>query len=184
MIKGDKTIIRPLDLSDLEKMYEWYSNFNFTYWVNGNWPVNLMLRREEFEKTFYDEDNQRYAILSKDKEFIGTIGFNEVNIPAGSTKIYIGIGEADYWGYGYGSDALKYFICYLFFSWNFRRLTAETWDGNIRASKCYEKLGFKLEGRMREAYYINGEYKDVLLYGLLKEEFTSSLNNEIQKTLY
>jgi len=42
---------------------------------------------------------------------------------------------------------------------------------NERGIHCYEKVGFKHEGRMREAAYLGGEYVDILWMGILKDEW-------------
>ncbi|MGI5902498.1 MAG: GNAT family N-acetyltransferase [Desulfitobacteriia bacterium] len=171
MLIGKLTTIRPLEIEDLENLYIWYNNPEYSYWVSGNWPLTTMLRREEIERKFYEEDTYRYAITTSDGQIIGTIGFDQVNIPARSARIYIGIGSPDYWGKGYGFEALTIFINYLFGQWNFNRLTAETWSENHRALSCYQKIGFQVEGRLREAYYVNSKYYDALILGLLKREF-------------
>ena len=112
---------------------------------------------------------------------IGSVRFDQVNITARSARIYIGIGIKEYWGKGFGSEALALFINYLFRQWNFRRLTAETWQKNTRALACYQKLGFKAEGNLREAYYVDGNYYDALVLGLLKRDFAGYSSNSGQK---
>jgi RimJ/RimL family protein N-acetyltransferase len=173
MLNGDLAQIRPLEINDLENLYEWYNEHDFSYWVSGNWPLVHFLRREDIERKMYEEDENRYAITDQKGNLIGTIGFDQVNIPARSARLYIGIGLKDYWGKGYGLDSLTIFIKYLFNQWNFRRLTAETWQNNLRAIACYRKLGFIIEGKLRESYYIHGEYYDGILLGLLKQDFTA-----------
>ncbi|ADY56094.1 GCN5-related N-acetyltransferase [Syntrophobotulus glycolicus DSM 8271] len=171
MLKGRKTIIRPLETDDLDILYTWFNDGEFSHWLTGGWPLRTLLRREEIERVIYDDDPQRYAILDiADHSMIGTIGFGEVNVPSRNASLYIGIGEKDHWSKGYGSDALHSFIAFLFNSWNLHRLTIKTWSGNSRASSCYQKLGFQLEGRLRDAYYVDGAYQDELVFGLLKEE--------------
>ncbi|KUO62753.1 MAG: acetyltransferase [Gracilibacter sp. BRH_c7a] len=170
-MQGRITRIRSLEANDLDSLYQWYNNHEFSYWVSGNWPLLTLLRREEFEQKFYDEDLNRYAITNIEDEIIGTIGFDEVNIPARSARLFIGIGPKELWGQGYGTDSLRTFINYLFNQWNFRRLTVEIWAGNLRALSCYTSLGFVEEGRLREAYYIDGKYYDGIILGLLKKNY-------------
>lgn len=171
MLSGKAVKIRPLEIEDLDQIYDWYNDQDFGYWVCGNWPMATLLRREEIERKFYEEDENRYAITDHQDNLIGTIGFDQVNIPAQSARLYIGIGDPQYWGKGYGFDSLDLFISYLFKQWNFRRLTVETWQENTRALGCYEKLGFVKEGQLREAYYIDGRYYDAIILGLLKPDY-------------
>lgn len=170
-MQGKITRIRSLELNDLDTLYEWYNDNDFSYWISGNWPLITLLRREEFEQKFFEDDENRYGIVNTKGNLIGTIGFDQVNIPARSARLYIGIGQKDLWGQGYGTDALRTFINYLFNQWNFRRLTIEIWEGNQRALSCYTNLGFIEEGRLRQAYYIDGKYYDGVLLGLLVDEY-------------
>ena len=54
---------------------------------------------------------------------------------------------------------------------NLYRLEAEVVDGNEASLKMVKKMGFKEEGRLREAKFVNGEYRDLLRYGLLMREY-------------
>jgi len=168
MLSGRKTRIRPLELEDLDSLYLWYSDPEFTYWLSGNWPEKSLLRRDEIERRFFDEDPFRYALLDEAGALIGVIGFDELNIPARSVRLFLGIGEKAYWGKGYGTDALRCFTDHLFGHWNFHRLSLETWDGNKRALACYAKAGFQQEGVLKDAYYIDGRYRDGILLALVR----------------
>jgi RimJ/RimL family protein N-acetyltransferase len=74
-------------------------------------------------------------------------------------------------GKGYGTDALKTIIEYAFNDMNLHRLEGEVIEYNDVSKKVLETLGFKPEGRLREAKYSKGKYWDILRYGLLKNEY-------------
>ncbi len=74
-------------------------------------------------------------------------------------------------GKGYATDALRTVINYAFKDMNLHRLEAEVIEYNEASKKMIEKLGFKEEGRLREAKYSKGKYWDILRYGLLKDEY-------------
>ncbi|GIO70277.1 hypothetical protein J21TS3_50980 [Paenibacillus cookii] len=94
-----------------------------------------------------------------------------MNIVSRRCTVGIGIGNKDFWGQGWGSDALKALIRYVFQTMNLRRVQLETWGGNARAIRAYEKCGFVIEGRLREHSYIDGQYVDTIVMGLLREDF-------------
>ena len=173
MLKGSKTYLRPLETSDIPLYHRWYNNQEVNYWANAAWPVSTMLNEEEIEERFFvsQHENRRYIILNENNEPIGTTGFRDLNLPARSAVLFIVIGEEEYWDRGYGTDALKVLISHLFLQWNFHRLSLDTWDGNLRAIKAYEKLGFQIEGRLRQARFVLGEYRDAILMALLREEY-------------
>lgn len=179
MLKGKKTFLRPLEAADIPLYHKWYNNQEVNYWANAAWPLSTMFSEEEIEERFFTpkRDCGRFIILNEDQKPIGTTGYRDVNIPARSAILFIVIGESEYWDQGYGTDAFKVLIDYLFYQWNFQRLSLDLWDGNHRALKAYEKLGFKVEGRLRQARFVLGEYHDAILMGLLRDEYTQLHRN-------
>lgn len=179
MLPGEKTFLRPLEEDDLEILYRWYNDPEVNYWANAAWPLTTLLSKEEIAERFFDPALQgnvlhkpyRYIILDQDKLPIGTIGFREINPAARSVVLFISIGEKTHWGHGYGPDALKTLMRFLFAQWNFHRISLDTWDGNTRAIRAYEKAGFQSEGRLREARYVLGSYHDAVLFSILQPEF-------------
>jgi RimJ/RimL family protein N-acetyltransferase len=77
----------------------------------------------------------------------------------------------EYWNNGFGTDAMKALVHYLFYTMNVNRIQLDTWSGNERAIRSYEKLGFVVEGRLRNDAFIDGKYYDTMIMGLLKKEF-------------
>jgi RimJ/RimL family protein N-acetyltransferase len=57
------------------------------------------------------------------------------------------------------------------------RIGLTTWSGNQRMIRCAEKLGMKLEGRLRKCRFYNGEYYDSIRMGVLREEWDNLWNN-------
>ncbi|WP_270406389.1 GNAT family N-acetyltransferase [Paenibacillus timonensis] len=99
------------------------------------------------------------------------MNYREVNLASRRCTVGIGIGEKGYWDKGYGSDAMKALIHYLFQTMNLNRIQLETWSGNERAIRSYEKNGFVVEGRLRNETYIDGKYYDTIVMGLLREDY-------------
>ena len=173
MLQGQKTTIRPLEEEDAELLFSWYNNQDVNLWSTGAWPFNTMLSMQDIIERFIerDPDCTRYGVLAENGQLIGTIGFRELNIPARSATVFVTIGDQAYWDRGYGSDALITLCRFLFLQWNLHRLSLDTWEGNGRALEAYQKAGFRVEGRQREARYVLGKYRDAILLGLLKDEF-------------
>ena len=81
------------------------------------------------------------------------------------------IGEKDCWGKGYGTDAMLTLCGFGFTQMNLHRIGLRVFPENQRAVTCYEKCGFEHEGRLREAIFKHGEYRDMLLMSILADEF-------------
>ncbi|MCX7795915.1 MAG: GNAT family N-acetyltransferase [bacterium] len=65
---------------------------------------------------------------------------------------------------------------YAFEVLNLNRVELTVYDFNKRAIRCYEKTGFTLEGRLRQKIFKNGNYQDVLIMSILKEEWKKTIH--------
>ncbi len=72
---------------------------------------------------------------------------------------------------GYGTEAAKIMVDYLFLSKEIMRIQACTDVRNIVSQKVLEKIGFKREGIIRKYVFVCGEWRDALLYSILREEW-------------
>jgi RimJ/RimL family protein N-acetyltransferase len=85
------------------------------------------------------------------------------------------IGEKSRWNQGYGSDALSTLIAYGFEIVNLNSIELFVHEENLRARRCYEKLGFQIAGRLRQARILGNRKLDTLVMDLLAEEFEGSI---------
>ena len=83
----------------------------------------------------------------------------------------IGIGDAEYRGKGYGTEAMQLALNYAFYELNLYRVNLSVFSYNPRAIHVYEKVGFKHEGRLRSAMFRDGQRHDILLMGVLRTEW-------------
>lgn len=74
-------------------------------------------------------------------------------------------------GKGYGFESLQAVCDYAFMQGGIRRLTATVTAGNIASKRLLEKVGFVLEGELRESYWLAGEWHNDWLFGLLRKEY-------------
>ncbi len=98
------------------------------------------------------------------------IVYNRVDNSSRSSEIDIVIGEPGYRDRGYGTDALRAFLAFLFETVGLHRVWLATYDYNARARRAYEKLGFVQEGVMRQSDWVDGRWVDSVIYGILKHE--------------
>lgn len=114
-----------------------------------------------------------FAIYDKETdEFIGTQRIGHIDWRTGRGDMGILVGNRNYWGKGVAKDAIATASAYAFRSLSLRKLTAGTPSINTAMCRCFERLGYKEEGRLRDQLLINGEYCDHVLYGLLRNEFS------------
>ena len=108
--------------------------------------------------------------LAEDK-LIGELALDVVNWNGRDAFVGIGIGETDYCGKGYGSDAMNVLLRFAFSEVNLERVTLSVFEYNPRAIRSYEKSGFRHEGRIRQFLNKEGRRWDMLFMGILREEW-------------
>jgi RimJ/RimL family protein N-acetyltransferase len=124
-------------------------------------------------------DRQAFAIrILTDDCLIGLIGLYTIYWLHREAFVGIQIGERDYWGKGYGTDALQALLRFAFEELNLKRVSLSVLEGNARAMRSYEKCGFRYEGRQRHAWAYDGRRWDEIYMGLLRDEWLA-MNNDV-----
>ncbi len=117
-------------------------------------------------------DDVFFAIRTLEGDtLIGFVALFNLFMQHGDTLVAIALGEREYWGCGYGTDAMRVMLRYAFKELNLRRVGLIVFEYNARAIRSYEKAGFTREGRVRGAMQRDGRRWDFLYMGILKEEW-------------
>jgi len=131
---------------------------------------------KEFEKA---TDMYWFAIRAlEDDRLLGDLTLSVINWGSRDAFVGIGIGEREFWGKGYGTDAMHLILHYAFTELNLRRVTLNVFEFNQRAIRSYEKVGFRLEGRQRQYIQREGRRWDILYMGILREEWMEENGNK------
>jgi RimJ/RimL family protein N-acetyltransferase len=109
--------------------------------------------------------------LKSSKKHIGNITLHQIDWRDRHGEIGIMIGDKKQWGKGYGKEAIALVLYHAFNKLNLHKVCAGFIDGNIGSQKAFAALGFKVEGVLREQFYLNNRYYDCCRVGLLKDEY-------------
>lgn len=138
------------------------------------WSVKKV--KEGIEKELEQDDTGgiMYSIhLLEEDKLIGFIGLWGFGKPSGEAWVGIGMGEPEFWGRGYGTEAMQLILQYAFQELNLHRVTLGVFEYNQRAIRSYEKAGFVHEGRIRKEVLREGKRWDALQMGILREEWAA-----------
>jgi RimJ/RimL family protein N-acetyltransferase len=102
---------------------------------------------------------------------IGNINLHRVDVKNQHAYFGILIGEKEHWCKGCGTEATRLLLGYAFNQMNLQRITSHVFAFNERSVAMHKKAGFTEEGRMRKAMFKHGEFKDVVVFGVLREEW-------------
>lgn len=170
---GERIYFRPLDINDLERLIKWINDPEITIFLTmGRFPANSIREKEWLENLYRSQDEVVMGIVIKDGDIlIGNCGLHQIDWVSRSAIFGIIIGEKEYQDKGYGTEAVLLMLKYAFEILNLNRVELTVYDFNKRAIRCYEKAGFILEGRLRQKIFKDGNYQDVLIMSILKEEW-------------
>ena len=165
MLEGKVVNLRVIEKEDLPLVTEWLNDPEYS----GVYNPLIQLSKSELEKE-HDRiipEKKWFIIEKKDGSKIGTIG----HFPAGKLlEIGYSIIPRER-GKRYCTEAVKIMVDYLFLSKNIVRVQAYTDVRNIASQKVLEKVGFRKEGTVRKFSFIRGEWRDVDIYSILREEW-------------
>lgn len=170
---GKTTYLRPVELSDTELIQKWHNDPKIRTRARiGELPVTYIKEENEIRIAKQTREEIYLMIVEKsNNRAIGFIRLNFIDTVSRNMWLRIVVGDAKARGKNYAEDALRGVLEWLFSEQNVHRVTLETYETNTRAIKFFEKLGFKQEGLMREAVYVEGEYYNIVAFGLLRQEF-------------
>lgn len=179
---GKLVRLSAFDSEEMSKAYpRWNRNSEYFRLLNSSGqPIQSSKAALKWMEKEVDEMSPATYFFSirtlADDKLIGELELDIVNWPGGDAFVGLGIGEAEYWGKGYGTDVMNVLLRFAFTEVNLRRVTLTVFEYNPRAIRSYEKAGFRHEGRIRKILNKEGERWDVLCMGILREEWME-LNN-------
>lgn len=160
--------------TDPETFARWTQDTEFMRLLDADpaAPSTLAKERSQIEKDENSADFVGFALRTlTDDRLIGYIGLFDIQWHAGTAFVGIGIGERDYWGKGYGTDAMRLIVRYAFEALHLRRVGLDVFAYNERAYRSYVKSGFVEEGRARQYLHRDGRRWDLIYMGILREEW-------------
>ncbi|MGI8826135.1 MAG: GNAT family N-acetyltransferase [Chloroflexota bacterium] len=172
MLTGTLVNLRAVEQDDYENLHRWVNGSEgMLYWGRpGNtesmWDVAERERREASRG-----NSRKYIIETNDGVPIGQIDYYDLDWPSRSAWTSILIGESGYWGGGYGTDAMRTLLRYLFLQLDLHRVALNVHETNERAQRSYEKNGFVREGVLRDWAFFNGEWVDGVVMSVLDRDF-------------
>ncbi|KRM97072.1 hypothetical protein FC19_GL000179 [Liquorilactobacillus aquaticus DSM 21051] len=171
IFKGSLVKLRAIHDDDFETIASWYEDAYFLR--NVDTAIALPKDIEEIKDMYEPDDSMiELMICPLENNFpVGFVSIYNIEWNNRSGTLAIGIGRESDRHLGYGTDTLKLIMKYAFNELNLDRLDLEVVDYNQDAYKLYEKLGFKLGGRRREAVLRDGKKFDVLFLDILCSEW-------------
>lgn len=174
MYYGEKVKLRAYRKEDVESACNFMNDFETRRLMSTLIPYPFLMEQEQKWYEGLQNTKESYSFAIEDKEtdkYIGGCGINKVDWINRVATVGIFIGDKNYWGKGFGTDAMKVLIRFIFEQMNMNKIKLNVFSFNERAKKCYEKCGFQVEGTLRQELFRDGKYYDEYIMSVLFEEW-------------
>jgi RimJ/RimL family protein N-acetyltransferase len=173
-IHGASVLLRALERADLETLRSFVNDPEVMRFSNTFRPISDEQQEAWWQRTSHAADAVWFGIediRSGRGKLVGTCCLVDADWVSRVAELRIRIGDKEAWGHGLGTEACALLVAFGFEHLNLGRIWLRVFGSNGRAIRLYEKMGFVTEGRLRRAAFIQGVEEDVVLMGLLREEW-------------
>ena len=172
-LEGRNILLGPLSGKEkLESYAQWINDQETTLFMgSGRFPANKEDLRDYIESYSRSKDGMILGIFTKkNKRHVGNITLHLIDWRNRNAEIGVLIGDKKLRGKGYATEAVRLVADHAFNKLNLRKLYTGMVKVNEASKRAFEKVGFKVEGILREHFYLNGKYLDCYRMGLLRSE--------------
>lgn len=168
----DGYYVRGLRESDLEGPYlSWFEDQEVCkYNSHGKFVKNA-----DWLRAFYAdlnlEDRVVWAICHKDDGHIGNVSLQSISFINRNAEYAILIGNPKHWRKSVGLDVSLALLCHGFDKLNLERVYCGTAGSNVGMQRLAISMGMIEEGRRRKQLFLNGQWEEMVEYGVLRDEF-------------
>jgi RimJ/RimL family protein N-acetyltransferase len=172
-IDGTYISLREVERKDLETFQKIRNDYTESKYFRTQQPITEYAQEWYWINIINDPKHISFSIIEKNKsEVIGEIRVSNISYQGSEIGIII---AKEYRSKGYASESLQLFLRYIFGRTTINRIEAKIAQDNIDSIVFFERNSFVKEGVMRESTYYDFEYKDVILYSMIKKDYISKI---------
>ncbi len=171
-IKGRFVTLRAIDREDLELMREMLNDPEIESLVIGwAFPVSKYQQEKWYENNISNNNSLRFIIETPEDGAVGLATLTNIDWKNRRATHGIKLANKKNRTKGVGTDTVMAIMRYAFDELQLNRLDGSWFETNIGSQKLYTKCGWKVEGKYRQYVYKNGQYRDLVIVGVLREEY-------------
>lgn len=173
-IVGEKIYLRKILETDVnEKYLGWLNDPQVNQYLETRWSEQTLSSILDFVQSKIDNKNEPlFAICTlESNEHIGNIKLGPINPYHKYADVSLFIGDKNYWGKGFATEAIKLITDYGFKSLKLNKICASAYEENIGSINAFKKCGYLQEGLLNKKYISNGKYTNTVVLGIIAEDF-------------
>ncbi len=178
-LMGNHILLRALELRDLDPIWEAYQDLDLELITSGDSPPvsDWQVRKFWKQRVKRPAPEMRYFVIEPLPGnpgagcFAGMCNLQDIDMRNRHAELGIWLGPRSLRGLGYGAEAIRAVLPYAFEVVHLEKLHLGVYDFNEAGMRCYERLGFRYEGRLCHQIYYDGRYWDEWPMRMLRAEW-------------
>lgn len=170
ILKGSRVILVPLEKKHLCKRVEFINDPEVQATLNFDYPTSIAKTEAWFSKNVLSPNRIDFAIETADGDIVGFVGYINIDKAIKKAEHYIFIGKT-FWSCGYGHETYKLITNYGFIELGLNRVYGYQLGHNHKARNLIMKIGWSVEGFLRDDIYSHGEIKGRSIISILRNEW-------------
>ncbi|MCU5706900.1 GNAT family N-acetyltransferase [Bacillus wiedmannii] len=171
-LESKRIYLRPLCQLDAPIILESTTDNEIRYMTGTKSTFSLEQIKTHIDHINNDSSRYDFAIcLKSTDEMIGELSILDIDEENKRAGFRISMLSIAVTGQGYGTEAIKIILRFVFEQLSLNRLQLEVFSHNLRGIKAYEKVGFVKEGTLRQSLFYNDAYSDEIIMAILKSDY-------------
>jgi RimJ/RimL family protein N-acetyltransferase len=169
-VQGESVKLRAMEPEDAESLWRWNHDPEVMRWMDADYPQTQARVRTWLAERLRNAYGDVLFGVEVGQTLIGLVRLHGAEPETGCAELDIYLGERDYRGKGYGTDAVRTACRHGFHHMRLHRITLTVVAGHEAARHVYRSVGFVEEGRLRQVFRRDGQWHDKIVMGLLEGE--------------
>ena len=170
----ERVQIGPITVQDSEALFRWFNDPQAARLDYAWRPVDGMSHQKWMAGVGTDPTQIWFAIRRHaHTAIVGYAILRNISVVHRSAEFGLRIGDEADRGRGMGRDAARQVLQFSWRALNLNRIQVSVFAGNERALRLYAALGFRREGTLRRAQYIDGAWKNIIIMGALRPSLSA-----------
>ncbi|MEN3385183.1 MAG: hypothetical protein V7608_5227 [Hyphomicrobiales bacterium] len=174
VLQGERVTLRPPRLEDIDARLKLGIDPEIHHMYGGSRDDLRPMTPDAARRWVQRISDHKHAWVIEAQTLIGEVRLDRLDARDCRAALAIGIEDPQRLGRGLGTETIRLILNYAFGKLTLHRLSVRVIAYNARAIRAYEKCGFIVEGREREAALVDGAWHDDLMMGLLDWEYAQS----------
>ena len=170
VIVGKRMRLRPPRMEDAATMITWFEDLEVSQFLFVRNPPSLESEKEWIDARGKDPDSI-FWVIEVDGSTVGSTGIQMIDWKNGFGLTGTVIGDKKQWGKGIGRELMQLRAEYAFMQTPLRKLKSGYIEGNEASARAQAACGYVEAGRWRKDRFVDGEWRDLILTELLREDW-------------